>query len=205
MHCLPTHAPSEQRLASATQRSVPESQHAVPPQTDPRQHRWPGPPQASHVPELPHTLLALLQRFPLQHTWPGPPHVAQVLPEQANVSTLHVRFGPQHGSPAPPHAMHVPPIGSHVAFGALHVVPQQGWLSAPHPPQLPPLQTPPPSTPVHTCEDETHRRMPLTVTQQPPLLHALAAQQGSVTSPHAWHVAPLHAAPVAHDWPSQQG
>ena len=150
-------------------------------------------------------MFAPLHVLPLQHTWPGPPHVAHVDPEHASVSTLHVRFGPQHGSPAPPHVMQVPPIVSHVAFGALHVVPQHGWLIAPHPPQLPPLHTPPPSTPAHTCDAPTHRRVPVTVTQQPPLLHVLAVQHGSVTSPHAWHVAPLQAAPVAHDWASQHG
>jgi hypothetical protein len=49
---------------------------------------------------------------------------------------------------------------------------------------------------VHTCDAPTHLRTLLTVTQHPPLLHALAEQHGSVTPPHAWHVAPLHAAPV---------
>ena len=91
--------------------------------------------------------------------------------------------------------MHVPPDTSQVAPGALHVVPQQVWVSAPQPPQLPALQTPPPSTPVHTCDSLTQRRIPLTVTQQPPPLHALPAQQGSVTPPHAWQFAPLQEAP----------
>jgi hypothetical protein len=101
--------------------------------------------------------------------------------------------------------MQLPLWVSHVALGALHVVPQQGSLSPPQPPQLPPLHTPPPSTPAHTCAEPMQRRMPLTVTQHPPPLQTFAAQQGSVTPPQAWHCAPLHAAPVWHDWPSQQG
>jgi hypothetical protein len=192
-------------LPSFTHRSVPGSQHALPPHADPRQQRCPGPPHASHVPELPHTLLALLQTFPLQQGCPGPPHVAQVEPKQTSVSTSHVRLGPQHGSAGPPHLMHVPPRVSHVALGALQVVPQHGSLMAPQPPQLPPLHTPPPSTPVQTWDAPTHRRTPVTVTQHPPLLHTLDAQHGSVTPPHAWQVAPLHAAVAWHDCPSQQG
>jgi hypothetical protein len=95
--------------------------------------------------------------------------------------------------------MHVPPWVSQVAFGALQVVPQHGSLRPPHPPQLPPLQTPPPSTPAQTCDAPMHRRIPLTVTQHPPLLHTFDVQHGSVTSPHDWHVAPLQAAPDWHD------
>jgi hypothetical protein len=92
--------------------------------------------------------------------------------------------------------MHVPPTVSHVAVGALHTLPQHGSVSPPQPPQLPALHTPPPSTPVQTCDGPTHRRTPLTVTQHPPLLQVFAAQHGSVTPPHAWHCEPLQAAPV---------
>lgn len=198
-------APSEHRLPSNTQRSVPASQQAVPLQTEPRQQRWPGPPHASQVPALPHTLFGLLQMLPLQQGCPGPPQVAQVVPAHASVSALQVRLGPQHGSPGPPQVMQMPLPVSQVALGALHVLPQQGWLIPPQPPQLPAPHTPPPSTPVQTCDAPTHRRTPVTVTQHPPSLQTFAAQQGSVTPPHDWHCAPLQAAPVWHACPSQQG
>jgi hypothetical protein len=50
----------------------------------------------------------------------------------------------------------------------------------------------------------THSEAP--TSQQPLSAHALPAQQGCPTAPHATHVEPLHALlDVAHELPSQQG
>lgn len=148
----------------------------------------------------------MVQELPGQQGWPGPPQAAQVPATQATDGDVQV------GLP-PPAAV------------------QQGWPGPPQVPQLPPAQVPPKSGQVEP-EPVQVPLLPL-VTQQPPPLHVVAAQQAwpapphwvqtpapppvqtSLASqarpaqqtwpgaPHAWQTPPTHAPPV-HMLPGQQ-
>jgi hypothetical protein len=66
---------------------------------DPEQHAWPAPPQSPQVPAA-EQVVPLVQRGPGQQSWPTPPHAAQVPTAQTESP---VQASPaQHGRPAVP-------------------------------------------------------------------------------------------------------
>src|SRR5208283_5827263 len=142
-----------------------------------------GSPRLPHAPPLPHAVDVAVHKFVTVSQHP----------------VVHV-FSAQHTSLTSPHATHVPATQ---AWPAVHVLPvQQGSVSPPHaPPQVPakhamPLAQVSP-TPTHTL-----------VSQHPPPLQMLPAQQANPDAPQAWHTPVEHTLPgaeqavpcVAHVW-----
>jgi hypothetical protein len=119
--------------------------------------------------------------LPPQHSWPDAPHaahvpIAQVAPEAVQV--VPAIGGPPSPAPAPP-PQHACPTAPQLAPAAFWHEP---LLHVPAVP-LPPMQAEP-----------LPRHCP--ATQQPPALHAFAAQHGCPAAPHARPPGPTVAAPL---------